>query len=238
MILCEIRKEGLTIVIIPARSDNYMYLLEWDGGAALVDATDAKIANQVCEHRNRRLSAILSTHHHHDHVGGNLAVQAVHNCPVYGPPQRIPGLTHPLGHDDDFAIGPLFFRVIGTAGHTAGCLSYHLPESCAVFTGDALFAGGCGRLFECDAETMWSSLQRLANLPPETEVYCGHEYTASNLRFALSVDPENLTLQERVKSLAALTIPSTIADELATNPFLRAANAAEFARRRSAKDCF
>ena len=164
----EVRKPVLTIVVIPARTDNYMYLLEWADGSALIDATDAQIARRICGVRNRHLCAILSTHHHEDHVGGNLDLQSSFNCPIYGPTERIPGLTHPLSHGDSFTLGVHTTEVIATPGHTTGCLSFYFPDSALLFTGDSLFAGGCGRLFECAPPVMYGSLSQLAALPSAT----------------------------------------------------------------------
>ena len=181
--------------------------------------------------RGRDFDLILCTHHHGDHVGGNLALKEATGCRIVGPEAdrgRIPGLDQGVKEGDEVEVGSARLRVLETPGHTRGHISYYAPEAKALFCGDTLFALGCGRLLEGDAPTMWASLTKLAGLPDDTRVYCGHEYTQSNARFALSVDPDNERLTARAKEVdrqraaGAPTVPSTLGEEKAANPFLRA----------------
>jgi hydroxyacylglutathione hydrolase len=221
------------IIPIPAFSDNYIWLIREGGNAAVVDPGDAAPVREYLVRENLTLTAILNTHHHGDHVAGNHALLAHSPVPVLGPAREpIPGRTRALG-DGDAVVVPgigLELSVLLVPGHTAGHIAY-VGENDRVpvaFVGDTLFAGGCGRLFEGTPAQMAASLARLAALPGETRVYCAHEYTLSNLRFALAVEPGNGLLQERVRREEAKrgsglpTVPSTLADERATNPFLRA----------------
>ncbi|MGM7379214.1 hydroxyacylglutathione hydrolase, partial [Acinetobacter baumannii] len=187
------------------------------------------------------------THWHKDHIGGVADLTANTSMAVYGPRDelsKIPGITHPLQHDDHLKFNDLNVEIIATPGHTLGHIVYFIEELNALFCGDTLFAMGCGRLFEGTAEQMYHSLNRLAALPTATKVYCTHEYTLSNAEFALSVEPENHALQERAEQVRMLrqegkiTLPSSIELELATNPFLRAESVDEFAHLRSLKDNF
>jgi len=172
----------------------------------------------------------LITHHHGDHVAGNLALQKRYGMPIYGPraeQDRIPGIDHTYGDRDVVAFGSYRIEVMSTPGHTAGHVSLHIPEAKLAFTGDTLFAMGCGRLLECEPDVMFESLKKIAAWSRDTVVYCGHEYTLSNARFALSVDPENEMLNRRAQAVEhlrasnAMTLPTTIGDEFDTNPFLR-----------------
>jgi hydroxyacylglutathione hydrolase len=228
------------IIPIPAFSDNYIWLIREGGNAAVVDPGDAAPVREYLVRENLTLTAILNTHHHGDHVAGNRALLAHSPVPVLGPAREpIPGRTRALG-DGDAVVVPgigLELSVLLVPGHTAGHIAY-VGENDRVpvaFVGDTLFAGGCGRLFEGTPAQMAASLARLAALPGETRVYCAHEYTLSNLRFALAVEPGNGLLQERVRREEAKrgsglpTVPSTLADERATNPFLRAGEPAVIA---------
>ena len=219
------------------RSDNFGVLLrdEATGTVALVDAPEEAPILAAIERTGWRPSLILVTHHHGDHVEANLALKERFGLRIVGPKaeaDRIPGIDETVAEGDTVALGGQAVRVIETPGHTAGHVSYHLPQAGVAFTGDTLFALGCGRLFEAGPQVMFSSLAKLAALPDETSVYCGHEYTASNARFALSVDPDNARLRERASTIEALrakgepTLPTTIGEEKATNPFLRAADPA------------
>jgi hydroxyacylglutathione hydrolase len=222
------------IVTIPCLQDNYAFLLHdpASGATALIDAPEAgPIASELAE-RGWRLSDILITHHHGDHVDGVAALRAASGARVWGAAadaSRLPPLDHALVEGDTVTIGGLKGQVIDVSGHTVGHIAYHFPEAGAVFTADSLMALGCGRLFEGSAEQMWQSLRKLAALPPETQVCSGHEYTAANARFALTVEPDNAALRTRSQDVEAAraagraTVPSTLAEELATNPFLRAA---------------
>jgi hydroxyacylglutathione hydrolase len=221
------------VVPVPQLADNYAYLLIDPGSrtAAVVDCAEAGPVLAEAEQRGARLAAVLATHHHFDHVGGNeRLLTALPDLRVYGSAgdaPRIPGITHRVTDGDPVEIGPLRGRAIMIPAHTSGHVAYHFPEARAVFTGDTLFAGGCGRLFEGDAAQMMGSLARLAALPDATEVYCGHEYTEKNLRFAALLEPGNRVLAEKLARVQALrregrfTVPSTIGEEKATNPFLR-----------------
>lgn len=231
----------LEIVPIPAFADNYIWAMLIDDHCVVVDPGDAAPVFAFLAGRNLTLDAILLTHHHADHVGGVAALTARWPVPVYGPAaENIEGVTHALRESDQVAL-PYFvdepFRVMEVPGHTSGHIAYVSGD--VLFCGDTLFAAGCGRLFEGTALQLHTSLMRLAALPVTTRVFCTHEYTLSNLRFALAVDGDNSALVERSfveqerRSRNAPTLPSSIAIERATNPFLRCAEAAllESARR-------
>ena len=226
---------------------NYIWILEDTETyeAVAVDPTEAKLVTQFCDEHHLTLKQIWLTHWHKDHIGGVADLMANSTLAVYGPRDelsKIPGITHPLQHDDHLKFNDLKAEIIATPGHTLGHIVYFIEELNALFCGDTLFAMGCGRLFEGTAEQMYHSLNRLAALPTTTKVYCTHEYTLSNAEFALSVEPENHALQERAEQVRKLrtegkiTLPSSIELELATNPFLRAESVDEFAQLRSLKD--
>ena len=223
----------MEIVPVPQLSDNYAYLLidGETGEAAVVDCAEAAPVLAEVQRRAVRLTTVLATHHHFDHVGGNGDLLAsVAGLRIYGSADdapRIPGITHRVRDGDAVEVGRLRGRVILIPAHTSGHVAYYFPVERAVFTGDTLFAGGCGRLFEGDAAQMMASLGKLSALPDDTRVYCGHEYTEKNLRFALTLEPANRALQEKMAAVETLrragrpTVPSTIGEEKATNPFLR-----------------
>ena len=213
---------------IPAFNDNYLWLLVHGPDAAVVDPGDAGPVLQRLRQRNLGLRAILVTHHHGDHVGGVAALAAATGARVFGPrSEPIPAREVALAGGERIDVLGAQFDVLAVPGHTLGHVAYHAPALRMLFCGDTLFAAGCGRLFEGTAAQMATSLAALAALPADTRVFCAHEYTLSNLRFALAVEPGNEALRERHRACAALrergepTVPSTIADELATNPFLR-----------------
>ncbi|MGH7789887.1 MAG: hydroxyacylglutathione hydrolase [Candidatus Binatia bacterium] len=220
----------MQVVPVSQLMDNYAYLVvdETSGQAGIVDCAEPDAVLGAVAHAGVTLSAILPTHHHYDHVGGNAALLAAHpGLTVYGVDQRIPGLTQTVKDGDTLTLGSRRARVIFIPAHTTGHIAYYFPDDRAVFTGDTLFAGGCGRLFEGDAAMMIKSLSKLMALPDDTRVYFGHEYTEKNLRFALTLEPENAMLQEKHAWAQAqmrqggTTTPTTIASEKATNPFLR-----------------
>jgi len=222
----------LTIEQFICRTDNYAVLVhdEASGETAAIDAPDAAAILERLSRRGWQLGMLLNTHHHFDHVGGNLALKEATGCVIVGPAAeaaRIPGIGRRVGEGDRVAVGAAEFEVIETPGHTAGHISYWSAGEEIVFAGDTLFSLGCGRMFEGTPEVMWHSLQKLARLPRGTRLYCGHEYTETNGRFAITVEPNNLDLQARVAEVAELraagkmTLPTTIGQELATNPFLR-----------------
>jgi len=226
---------------------NYIWILEDTETyeAVAVDPTEAKLVTQFGDEHHLTLKQIWLTHWHKDHIGGVADLMANSTLAVYGPRDelsKIPGITHPLQHDDHLKFNDLKAEIIATPGHTLGHIVYFIEELDTLFCGDTLFAMGCGRLFEGTAEQMYHSLNRLAALPTTTKVYCTHEYTLSNAEFALSVEPENHALQERAEQVRKLrtegkiTLPSSIELELATNPFLRAESVDEFAQLRSLKD--
>ncbi len=218
----------LTITPITAFQDNYIWALHDQRHAVLVDPGDAAPCIDFLEKHGLNLLAILITHHHGDHVGGMPDLAARYSPRIYGPAQEnIPGLTHSVSDGDTISISELdlVFNVIGTPGHTLGHVSYY--DGDRLFCGDTLFACGCGRLFEGTPDMMLSSLNNLSRLPDHTEIFCAHEYTLSNIRFAKTVDGRNPMLLERElndkarRSTGVPTLPSTIAQEKATNPFLR-----------------
>jgi hydroxyacylglutathione hydrolase len=224
---------ALSIEILPILSDNYVYLLRDParGTTGVVDPGDAAPVLARLEQADWKLDWILSTHHHQDHTGGNLELKRRTGCRIAGPAgerEAIPGIDVELREGDVFELGDEHGAVLETPGHTRGHISYWFEDSSALFCADTLFALGCGRVFEGTPPQMWASLEKLQALPPATRIYCGHEYTQSNARFALTVDPENPALRRRAAEVDRLraagqpTIPSTIGVERETNPFLRA----------------
>lgn len=225
----------MRVVPVPQLQDNYAYLIidERTERAGIVDVAEAGPVLEAAAAERCELTAILSTHHHFDHVGGNeelIAACLPRALDVYGyagDADRIPGITMPLDDGGTFELGELHGVAIFIPAHTRGHLAFYFAEQGAVFTGDTMFAGGCGRLFEGDAAQMKTSLERLAALPDDTRVYCGHEYTQGNLEFAATLEPNNADLGRRREEVAALraagkpTVPTTIALEKLTNPFLR-----------------
>jgi hydroxyacylglutathione hydrolase len=218
------------IVPIPALRDNYIWALHDGQHAAVVDPGEAAPVISWLKARGLGLTAILCTHHHGDHTGGIAELREVYNVPVYAPrAESIPGATREIGTGDTVHLPELgiSLSVLDIRGHTRGHVAYLLPGNAGVFCGDTLFGCGCGRIFEGSAEQLHRALQRLAALPDDTLVYCAHEYTEANIRFALACEPDNARLQQRAAEARALraaglpTLPSTIGLEKATNPFLR-----------------
>ena len=251
---------GLQIERIPTFGDNYTYLVICDEthDAAIVDAPEEDPVVTRVNATGARVKLILSTHHHFDHSMANPQLAERYGVPVYGhtsDAERLPGQTKGVDEGDEFQVGNQRGRVLFIPSHTMGHVAYVFDDAKVVFTGDMLFAAGCGRLFEGNAQMMYDALcVKLAALPDETLVYCGHEYTQGNLKFALTVEPENAEIKERYDRVcniranaaadwhdatpAEMTIPSTIADEKATNPFMRAESAQELGRIRELKDNF
>jgi hydroxyacylglutathione hydrolase len=220
----------MKVVQLPLLRDNYAYLIvcEERGEAAVIDPSEAEPVVRRLEEEQVRLGAILNTHHHWDHTGGNPQLLERFPVEVYGhrtDRDRIPGLTRPLDEGDEVCIGNLRGTVLFIPGHTRGHIAYLFGDK--LFCGDTLFVAGCGRLFEGTAVEMHASLGKLASLPRETRVYCGHEYTEKNLQFALTVEPGNREAQAKMERVVSLrekglpTVPSTIGEEQETNPFLR-----------------
>ena len=222
----------LSVKILPAFSDNYIYVIHWDGEAVVVDPGDADPVMFLLRDNNWHLQSVLCTHYHDDHIGGVPFLKRQTNCQVMGPSDsRIGGLDRVLEDGETVAIDPLNFQVISVPGHTSIHVAYYFPKEKWLFSGDSLFAGGCGRLFEGAPELMWESLCKLRALPDDVQVYCGHEYTEANLKFAHSIEPENKEVEQRLAAVSALrhsgkaTVPSTLGEEKRTNPFLRADSA-------------
>lgn len=251
------------IVRVPCFVDNYVWLLReaTSGAVGVVDPADPEPVRRELDRRGWRLTHILNTHHHNDHVGGNRALKAATGCIIVGPRadrERIPGIDVALGDGERWSLGAEEAVVYDVPGHTRGHIAFWFAGAHALFCGDTLFLMGCGRLFEGTPAQMWASLSRLRALPDDTEVYCAHEYTQSNARFARHADPENAALARRAAEVDAArargeaTVPATLGLEKATNPFLRADDAtlarahgfdgrdpvAVFAHLRKAKDEF
>lgn len=222
----------LKIHMFPCLSDNYCYLLhDADAGlTAVIDTPDVPAIERALDDTGWTLTHIMNTHHHGDHAGGNLELKGKTGCTIVGPgadADRIPGIDIKVNDGDSYAFGTHQAKVYDTPGHTRGHIVYHFEDDGVAFVGDTLFAMGCGRLFEGTPQQMWNSLQKLMAWPDETKVYCAHEYTQTNARFALTVEPQNQDLVKRAKEVDRLradgkpTIPTTIGLEKRTNPFLR-----------------
>ncbi len=225
----------LELVTIPCLADNYAFLLHdaESGQTACIDVPEAAPILAALDARGWALTDILLTHHHNDHIGGVAELRTRTGALVAGAAadaHRLPPLDLALSEGMSVPLGREFGQVIDVPGHTVGHIAFHFPESGVVFTGDSLMAMGCGRLFEGTPAQMWDSLSKLSALPPETLVCSGHEYTASNARFALSLEPDELAIKSRASAIEQArakgqpTVPSRLSDELATNPFLRASN--------------
>lgn len=222
----------LEIIQLPVLNDNYIYLLHDPDSAetAVVDPALAQPVLNTLAEKGWQLNYIFNTHHHWDHVDGNLELKNHTDCKIIASEydrNRIPGIDITVNHGDKIKLGTETLEIIATPGHTIGHIAYYCTDSHALFCGDTLFSMGCGRLFEGTAEQMWQSLQLLQALPDCTRIYCAHEYTLANGNFAMSIETDNPALQQRLAEVSQLraknqaTVPSTLAQELATNPFLR-----------------
>ena len=250
----------LQIHQFPCLSDNYGFLLHdpESGETAAIDTPDGAEYLRQAEARGWRITQIWNTHWHPDHAGGNAAIFAATGAKVTAPQEveRIGQIDRVVGDGDTVPLGKWQARIIDVSGHTNGHIAYHLPEAGVAFVGDSVFPLGCGRMFEGQPQQFWDSLSRIKALPPETTLYCAHEYTQANAKFALHADPDNMLLREYSEEIDTMrardepTVPSTLERELATNPFLRADHedlrdrwggdspAETFARLRAAKDSF
>lgn len=239
----------IRVIDVQNQLQNYIWLIEetHSHDVIVVDPTESALVEKYCADNQLILKQIWLTHWHKDHIGGVPELIANQNIPVYGPRaelSHIPFISNPLQHEDFFEFHDLKIEIIAVPGHTLGHIVYFIDELNLVFCGDTLFAMGCGRMFEGTAEQFYHSLNRLAALPPKTLVYCTHEYTLSNAKFALHIEPENRAIQQRAEDIITLrergeiTLPSSIELELETNPFLRVESAEEFAKIRALKDNF
>lgn len=237
----------LEILRVPVLNDNYVWLVH-DGESGETLVVDPAVAEPVlaaAEAQGWTISQIWNTHWHGDHIGGNAGIVAATGAKVTAPAaelSRIPDVDRPVGEGDRVRIGAHEALVLSVPAHTAGHVAYHFADDAVVFVGDTMFAMGCGRLFEGTAEQMYTNMRRFEALPDETRVYCAHEYTLSNGVFAARAEPDNEAVTARLAQVEAMrargeaTVPTTIAAEKATNPFLRAGSVAELARRRAEKD--
>jgi len=239
----------IQVQAVPLFTDNYAWLLRdpASGAVGIVDPADAAPVAAAIDAAGGRLDVILLTHHHADHVAGTDEIRARYGATVVGAAadaRRLPKRDRAVVEGDTVSVGSAVARVIDTPGHTLGHIAFFFPDGDVLLCGDTMFSLGCGRLLEGTAADMFASLRKFAALPPDTLVYCGHEYTASNARFALHADPDNAALKAVAETVSALraagrpTLPSRLADELAANPFLRAPDVATLADLRSRKDRF
>jgi hydroxyacylglutathione hydrolase len=237
----------LEIVAVPAFSDNYLWLVHdaASGETAVVDPGDPAPVLAELDRRGWTLTQVWNTHWHPDHTGGNVAIKESTGATISGPAgETIPGRDTALTEGDSVRLGEHVGRVIDVPGHTLGHIALLFEQDRIAFVGDTLFAMGCGRLFEGTPEQMYASLGRLMQLSDDTKLYCAHEYTLGNARYAAVAEPDNAAVAERLSAVIAMraagrmTVPTTVADERATNPFVRASDWREFARRRTEKDSF
>ncbi len=244
-----IGKMSVEVIRIPVLSDNYVWLLRENtsGEVMVIDPAVAAPVLAKADELGWTITQIWNTHWHPDHTGGNAEIKAATGCTIVGPAaeyDRIPTLDLQVEAGEMVQLGTTMAEVLSVPAHTSGHIAYHFAYEGIIFVGDTLFALGCGRLFEGTADQMFANMRTLEALPGETVVYCAHEYTQSNGRYALVAEPDNIALRDRMIEIDALraagepTVPTTIAQERATNPFMRAATVAEFAARRAAKDAF
>lgn len=224
----------IEVIQFPCLSDNYGYLIRdrETGEVAAIDTPDIDAINAVLDEAGWRLDYIFNTHHHFDHAGGNEALKEKWGCKIIGPAgeaSKIPAIDRKVGDGDQVRLGKSVAAVYDTPGHTSGHIVFHFEDDRLAFVGDTIFALGCGRLFEGTPAQMWTSLSKIAAWPGDTKLYCAHEYTQANAKFALSVDPENAALKQRSDEIDAArardepTVPTTVGLEMATSPFMRAA---------------
>ena len=238
----------LEVAAVPVLTDNYVWLIH-DPESGETAAVDPSVADPVLDAvaaKGWRLTQVLNTHWHPDHTGGNQGIQAATGAPITAPAEaeRVSKVDRVVREGDRVTVAGRDAVVWDIPAHTAGHIAYYFEDEGMIFVGDTMFAMGCGRLFEGTAEQMYANMQRIAALPGEVRIYCGHEYTLANARFAEQADPENRAVQQRMERVKALreageiTLPTTVAEERETNPFVRATNVEEFARLRAAKDSF
>ena len=239
----------LQVFQIPVLQDNYIYIIRDidTQKTAVVDPALSEPVDVFLKEKNWKLDFIFNTHHHWDHTGGNLELKKKWNCRILGfkeDANRIPGIDQHLLEGEEFTFGKIPCRVLFFPGHTLGHIAYWFFEEKKLFIGDTLFAMGCGRLFEGSPQQMFTSINKIKSFPPETEIFCAHEYTEKNGHFALSVDPQNQSLKERMQEVQArrkknlATVPFFLFEELKTNPFLRASTLEEFTHLRKKRDIF
>ena len=238
----------LEVVPVPVLTDNYVWLLHdsESGETAAVDPSVAEPVLAAVEAKGWQLSEVLNTHWHPDHTGGNAAIQSATGSPIIAPAEaeRVSKVDRVVAEGDRVRVCGAEALVWEIPAHTAGHIAYYFEDEGMIFVGDTMFAMGCGRLFEGTAQQMYANLQRIAALPGDIRIYCGHEYTLANARFAADAEPNNAAILARLKKVEALrasgdvTLPTTVAEERETNPFVRATNWEEFARLRSEKDSF
>jgi hydroxyacylglutathione hydrolase len=238
----------LTVSAVPVLNDNYVWMIR-DAESGETAAVDPSVADPVLDTaatNGWRIAQVLNTHWHPDHTGGNEAIKAAMGCPITAPAEarRVSQVDRVVAEGDRVAVAGAEAVVWEIPAHTAGHIAYYFEDEGMIFVGDTMFAMGCGRLFEGTPGQMYSNLQRIAALPEDVRIYCGHEYTLANARFAAHAEPDNPVIQERMKRVEAMreagrnTLPTTVGEERETNPFVRAPDAEEFARLRAEKDSF
>ena len=237
----------LKVYTVPALQDNYIYILKNETHTAVVDPSEAAPVTNFLHKKKWNLDFIFNTHHHYDHTGGNSDLKKIWSCLIYGfekDRHRLPGIDRTLKDEEEFSFGQTKIKTLFIPGHTLGHIAFYCVKEKYLFCGDTLFAMGCGRLFEGSPQQMYQSLEKIKQLPKETFIYCGHEYTEANGNFALSIDKNNPLLKKRMEKVRLLrknlkpTVPFTLKEELDTNPFLRAGSVKELAFLRQQKDRF
>jgi hydroxyacylglutathione hydrolase len=238
----------MEVVAVPVLSDNYVWLIHdsESGETAAVDPSVAEPVLDAATAKGWRLTQVLNTHWHPDHTGGNAAIQSATEAPITAPAEaeRVSKVDRIVAEGDRVRVGGAEAVVWNIPAHTAGHIAYYFEDAGMIFVGDTMFAMGCGRLFEGTAEQMYANLQRIAALPGDVRIYCGHEYTLANANFAAHAEPDNAAIAARFRQVQALrdndeiTLPTSVAEERETNPFVRATNCQEFARLRTEKDSF